>query len=61
MLNQRINSFCDFGNSINVAATAMTQAVSANRRIEVAGSSDSTHADADPAAEQDEVRRQQRR
>ena len=42
MLNQRINSFWDFGSSGSVAATAMTQAVSAKRRIEVAGSSDST-------------------
>ena len=42
MLNQRINSCCDFGNSIIAAATAMTQTVSAKRRIEVSGSSDST-------------------
>ena len=42
MLSQRISSACDFGNSIKVAATAITQAVSAKRRIEVPGSSDST-------------------
>ncbi len=42
MLNQRINSLWDFGSSISVAATAMTQAVSAKRLIEVPGSSDST-------------------
>ena len=42
MLNQRINSFWDFGSSISVAATAMTQAVNARRLIEVLGSSDST-------------------
>ena len=41
MLNQRISSVCDFGSSISVDATAMTQAVSAKRRIEVLGSSDS--------------------
>ena len=61
MLNQRINSLCDFGNSISVAATAMTQAVSAKRLIEVPGSSDSTIVTHDPAAEQDKPRRQQRR
>ena len=33
---------CDFGSSSSVEATAMTQAVSAKRRIEVPGSSDST-------------------
>ncbi len=42
MLSQRISSACDFGSSISAAATAMTQAVSAKRRIEVPGSSDST-------------------
>ena len=42
MLNQRINSFRDFGNSGSVAATAMTHAVRAKRLTEVAGSSDST-------------------
>ena len=42
MLSHRISSVCDFGTSINVDATAMTHAVSAKRRIEVLGSSDST-------------------
>ena len=42
MLNQRASSPCDFGSSISAAATAMTHAVNAKRRIDVPGSSDST-------------------
>ena len=42
MLNQRISSFRDFGNSGSVAATAMTHAVKAKRLIDVPGSNDST-------------------
>ncbi len=42
MLNQRINSLCDFGNSIAVAVTTTTNTDSAKRRLEVAGSNDST-------------------
>ena len=42
MLSQRINSFCDFGNSIMVAVTAITHTVKAKRRIDVPGSDDRT-------------------
>ena len=42
MLSQRISSFCDFGNSIIAAATAMTHTVKARRRSEALGSSDNT-------------------
>ncbi len=42
MLNQRTSSLCDFGNNIMAAATAITQAVSAKRRIDVPGSSDNS-------------------
>ena len=61
MLNHRISSFCDFGNSISVAVTADHAGRQRETLDRVAGIERQHHRHHHPAAEQHECRRQQAR